>query len=262
MNRDNGRTSAEAATDAVLTNESPAVRDQKIDLAAAFRIFGRLGFDLGVAGHITARHAEDPELFWVNPLGRSFNRMRACDLQLVDGQGRVVHGGRPINHSAYVIHSHIHRQLPAVNAVAHAHSPHGVAWSSLGRTLEPINQNACVFFDDQVLFDDYFGPVLADDEGAKIASALAESRAKAAVLVNHGVVTVGGSVAEAAWWFIAFERAAQVALLCEAAATRPRQVAENVARDAHSVSGTPRAGVLAFQPLRNWILHEEPDLVD
>ncbi|GAB3958830.1 hypothetical protein GCM10029978_004620 [Actinoallomurus acanthiterrae] len=235
--------SATAATEAVLTpSESAVVREQKIALAAAFRIFGRLGFDLGVAGHITARHAEHPDLFWVNPLGRSFMRMRASDLHLVDHTGRVVLGDEAINHSAFVIHSHIHRAMPTVNSVAHAHSPYGVAWSSLGRLLDPINQNACVFFEDHVLLDDYFGPVLADDEGAKIASLLSEAGAKAAILKNHGLLTVGGSVAEAAWWFVAMERVAQVQLLAESAATPPCLVDADVAREARTVSGTAAAG--------------------
>lgn len=263
MDRNQGREAADDATAAVLAaDESAAVRQQKVELAAVFRVFGRLGFDLGVAGHVTARHAERPDLFWVNPLGRSFMRMRASDLQLADHNGNVVRGGRTINHSAFVIHSHIHETLPHVNAVAHAHSPHGVAWSSLGRLLDPINQNACVFYEDQVLFDEYFGPVLSDQEGAKIAATLGESRAKAAILRNHGLLTVGRTVTEAAWWFIAMERAAQVQLLAESAASPPVPIDPDVARDARRVSGTPQAGELGFRPLLEYVLHEEPGLTD
>jgi len=263
MDRRAGTEAADRAARAALGHaESEAVRQQKVELAAAFRIFGRLGFDLGVAGHITARHADDPELFWVNPLGRAFMRMRTTDLHLVDHRGRVVEGGQAINHSAFVIHAHIHQALPQVNAVAHAHSPHGVAWSSLGRLLDPINQNACVFFEDHVLFDEYFGPVLTDQEGSKIAAALSEADGKGAILRNHGLITVGGSVPEAAWWFIAMERAAQVQLLAESAATAPVPIEPQVARDARRVSGTPQAGRLGCRPLLDWILHEEPDLLD
>lgn len=263
MDRIEGMAAADDATAEVLADaESPAVQQQKIELAAVFRVFGRLGFDLGVAGHVTVRHAERPDLFWVNPLGRSFMRMRVSDLQLADHHGHVVRGGRTINHSAFVIHSHIHEALPRVNAVAHAHSPHGVAWSSLGRLLDPINQNACVFFEDQVLFDEYSGPVLSDQEGAKIASTLDESQAKAAVLRNHGLLTVGRTVTEAAWWFIAMERAAQVQLLAESAATAPVRIDPEVAREARRVSGTPQAGELGFRPLLEHVLHEERDLTD
>lgn len=263
MDRRMGTQAADRAALAALGNgEARDVRQQKIELAAAFRVFGRLGFDLGVAGHITARHAEDPGLFWVNALGRSFMRMRASDLQLVDHRGRVVQGGQPINHSAFIIHAHIHEAMPQVNAVAHAHSPHGVAWSSLGRLLDPINQNACVFFEDHVLFDEYFGPVLTEQEGAKIAAALSEAGGKGVILRNHGLLTLGGSVPEAAWWFIAMERAAQVQLLAQGAAGEPMRVEPAVARDARQVSGTAQAGRLGFQPLLDWIVHEEPDLLD
>lgn len=263
MDRNEGKMAANIAAIEVLTpTESDAVVQQKLELAATFRIFGRLGFDLGVAGHVTVRHAEHPDLFWVNPLGRSFMRIRVSDLQLVNHHGEVVSGGQTINHSAFIIHSHIHEALPNVNAVAHAHSPHGVAWSSLGRLLDPINQNACVFFEDHVLFDEYFGPVLSDGEGAKIAATLSDSGAKAAILMNHGLLTVGTSVPEAAWWFIALERVARVQLLAESAATPPRLIEPEVARDARQISGTPAAGELGFRPLFEWILHDEPDLAD
>src|SRR5690349_4548700 len=77
--------------------------NRKQRLAAAFRLFGRFGFDLGVAGHITARDPEFPDRFWVNPLAVHFSRMRVSDLLLVDHEGHILHGDRPVNHSAFVI---------------------------------------------------------------------------------------------------------------------------------------------------------------
>jgi ribulose-5-phosphate 4-epimerase/fuculose-1-phosphate aldolase len=65
-------------------------RHHKQRLAAAFRIFGRLGFDEGLAGHITARDPELPDHFWVNPLGMNFRQIRAKDLLLVNDRGEVV----------------------------------------------------------------------------------------------------------------------------------------------------------------------------
>ena len=74
---------------------------------------------------------------------------------------------------------------------------HGKAWSSLGRLLDPITQDACAFYNDHVMFDDYTGVVLSTDEGMRIATALGD--AKAAVLRDHGLLTVGESVDEAVW---------------------------------------------------------------
>src|SRR3954462_9890468 len=77
----------------------------KQQLAAAFRLFGKFGFDEGVAGHITARDPEHSDMFWVNPFGRSFKQMRVSDLILVNHTGEVVEGDAPVNQAAVAIHS-------------------------------------------------------------------------------------------------------------------------------------------------------------
>ena len=101
-------------------------------LAAAFRLFGRFGFDEGVAGHITARDPEHADRFWVNPFGMNFKQIRASDLICVDHEGTVVEGDWPLNAAAFAIHSQVHRARPDVMAAAHAHSVHGKTFSSLG----------------------------------------------------------------------------------------------------------------------------------
>jgi ribulose-5-phosphate 4-epimerase/fuculose-1-phosphate aldolase len=245
-------------------NESASIlaserADRKARLAVAFRVFAHLGFDLGVAGHITARDPELTDHFWVNPLARHFSQIRVSNLVLVAHDGTIVDGKGPINHSAFVIHSRIHAARPDVISVAHAHSVHGVAIASLGCNLRPINQNACAFFEDCVLFDEYSGPVLALEEGERIAQTL--GNAKATILRNHGLLTVGRSVDEAAWWFIALERACQVQLLASAAGALV-DIDAHVARVARDVGGTHEAGHLGFQPLYQWMSEHQPDVFD
>src|ERR1700691_6333453 len=70
---------------------------RKQRLAAGFRLFSKFGFDEGVAGHITARDPEDPELFWVNPFAVHFGAISTSDLICVNAQGDVVEGNRPVN---------------------------------------------------------------------------------------------------------------------------------------------------------------------
>ncbi|WP_410677053.1 class II aldolase/adducin family protein [Amycolatopsis sp. cmx-4-68] len=226
-------------------------------LVAAFRLFGRYGFDLGVAGHITARDPERPDHFWVNPLAVPFTRMKVSDLLLLNHEGEVLHGDRPVNHSAFIIHSRIHAARPDVVSVAHAHTTYGTAWAAMARPLDPISQNACVFFEDHVLYDDYDGPVMAAQEGEKIADRL--GGAKAAILRNHGLLTVGRSVDEAAWWFIAMDRACQVQLIAEAAGT-PTLIDPETARAAREISGRASSGELGFQPLFDLITAEPSDM--
>src|SRR5207302_3979926 len=116
----------------------------------------------------TARDPERLDHFWVNPFGMHFSRIRVSDLILVDHDGNVVEGNRPVNRAAFAIHSQLHAARPDVVAAAHSHSLHGKAWSTLGRLLDPITQDACAFYGDHGLFDDYTGVVLDLDEGKRI----------------------------------------------------------------------------------------------
>ena len=136
---------------------------------------------------------------------------------------------------------------------------HGKAWSSLGRMLDPITQDACAFYDDHVMFDDYTGVVLSTDEGMRIATALGD--AKAAILRNHGLLTVGESVDEAVWWFITMDRSCQAQLLAEAVG-KPILIDEDDARLTYTQVGTHLAGWFSFQPMYEMIVAQQPDLLD
>ena len=84
---------------------------RKQRLAAAFRLFGKFGFDEGVAGHITARDPELLDHFWVNPFGKSFKQIRVSDLILVSHAGEVVEGDAMVNGAAFAIHSQVHARV-------------------------------------------------------------------------------------------------------------------------------------------------------
>jgi ribulose-5-phosphate 4-epimerase/fuculose-1-phosphate aldolase len=232
---------------------------RKQRLAAAFRLFGQFGFDEGVAGHITARDPELLDHFWVNPFGMSFRQIRVKDLILVNDTGEVVQGTWPVNAAAFAIHSQVHAARTDVVAAAHAHSLNGKAWSSLRRPLDPLTQDSCAFYGDHALFDDFTGVVLDIEEGKRIAHALGEH--KAVILSNHGLLTVGHTVDEAAWWFITMERTCQAQLLAEAAGSPVLIDPEQAAKTAGQV-GSPLAGWVSFQPLYDWITTIQPDLLE
>jgi len=232
---------------------------RKQRLAAGFRLFGKFGFDEGVAGHITARDPEHLDQFWVNPFGMSFKQIRVSDLIRVDRNGDVVEGNASVNAAAFAIHSQVHEARPDVVAAAHSHSLHGKAWSSLGRLLDPLTQDACAFHDDHALFDDYTGVVLDLEEGKRIAHALGDH--KAVILRNHGLLTVGHSVDEAVWWFITMERTCQAQLLAEAAGT-PVLISPEAAEHTRSQVGSHVAGWFSFSPLYETIVREQPDLLE
>jgi ribulose-5-phosphate 4-epimerase/fuculose-1-phosphate aldolase len=232
---------------------------RKQRLAAGFRIFSKCGFGEGVAGHITARDPVLPDHFWVNPFGMHFSLIRTSDLLLVNHHGEVVEGDRAVNQAAFAIHSQVHAARPDVVAAAHSHSTYGRAWSALGRPLDPITQDVCAFYGDHAVFDDYTGVVLDVEEGKRIAHALGDC--KAAILRNHGLLTVGHSVDEAVWWFVTMERSCQVQVLAEAAGT-PVLIDPEMAALTRTQVGSHIAGWFSFQPLYDRIVREQPDLFD
>src|SRR6266705_2621795 len=234
-------------------------RHRKERLAAAFRLFAKFGFDEGVAGHITARDPERLDHFWVNPFGVHFRHIRVSDLILVNAKGEVVQGKRPVNIAAFAIHSSIHHARPDVIAAAHSHSLYGKAWASLGRPLDAITQDACAFFEDHAVFDDFTGVVYETSEGERIARALGEK--KAAILRNHGLLTVGHTVDEAAWWFITMDRSCQAQLLAEAAG-QPHRIPHETAKNTYALVGSHLAGWFQFQPLWQRISRAQPDLFE
>ncbi|GAB3164221.1 class II aldolase/adducin family protein [Microbispora hainanensis] len=233
-------------------------RHRKERLAAALRLFGRFGFEEGVAGHITARDPEHTDHFWVNPFGMSFKQIKVGDLILVNHEGQVVEGRYHVNKAAFAIHSMVHQARPDVVAAAHSHSVYGKALSALGTLLEPLTQDACAFYEDHALFDDYTGVVVETEEGRRIAQALGSH--KAVILRNHGLLTVGDSVEAAAWWFITMERSCQAQLAAKAAGPTVPITHEN-AKLTHGQIGNDLVGWINFQPLLDQILASDPDLL-
>jgi ribulose-5-phosphate 4-epimerase/fuculose-1-phosphate aldolase len=192
------------------------------------------------------------------PVRHALRHIRASDLILVNHQGDVVEGDRAVNGAAFAIHSQVHAARPDAVAAAHSHSVYGKAWSSLGRLLDPITQDSCSFYGDHGLFDDYTGVVVDIEEGKRIAHALGDN--KAAILRNHGLLTVGHSVDEAVWWFITMERTCQAQLLAEAAGT-PISIDPEMAELTSRQVGSHFAGWFSFQPLYDRIVREQPDLL-
>lgn len=231
---------------------------RKNQLAAAFRLFSKFGFDNGVAGHITARDPEFPDCYWVNPYKMHFSHIKASDLILVNEAGEIIEGDRPVNKAALVIHSAVHKARPDAIAAAHAHSTYGQIWSTTGKLLRPITQDSCAFYEDHTLFDDYTGVVYEEAEGERIAQALGDK--KASILRNHGLLTVGGSVAEAAWWFIAMERSCREHVYANMLGN-PIEIDLEYAKETYKDEGPPEAGRDQFQPLWEMIVKEQPDLL-
>jgi len=238
---------------------------RKQRLAAAYRLFAQLGFEVGVAGHFTARDPVDTDHFWINPLGVPFSQIRVSDLMRVDGDGRVVEGEGVLNTSALELHYDLQKARPEVVGIAHVHGFHGRVWSSLGKLFQPITAESSYFQGDQVLFPRL---ALRNAEGGverdrdRVSRAFVDTFAQHNLLVwqNHGLWTVGQSVETAAWRFILADDTARAHLLAYSAGTP-------VIPDLDPPKASDKAGQeffawLNFLPLWDRIRAEQPDLLD
>jgi ribulose-5-phosphate 4-epimerase/fuculose-1-phosphate aldolase len=227
-------------------------------LAGTCRIFGIHGFSEGLLGHITVRDPEHADRFWVNPVGVSMGRMRVSDLVQVSHRGEILHGKGPVNPAGLLLHTAVHHARPDVGAVCHSHSMHGSTWASLGRVLDPITQDACVFYERQALILE--PRVTRDATGAsQFAAAFGDKRV--AIHASHGIFTTGQTIDEAAWWFVLMNQCCGAQLQVEAVGSPLKFSAED-ARWIASVLGTPLFGWLSYQTLWDELILTNPDLVE
>ncbi|KAL4928460.1 class II aldolase/adducin domain protein [Aspergillus undulatus] len=232
----------------------------KEHMAAAFRYFGKEGFNEGISGHISVRDPVLKDHFWINPFAKHFSAMKASDLVLVDGDGYVTEGGAqlPINEAGFMIHSEIHKARPDVMAAAHTHGIYGKTWSVFGKPVEMLTQDACNFYGKLSVYEDHGGVALAADEGRAIANALGKDNI-GCILQNHGLLTVGSTVDEAAWLFVSLDHACHGQLMAEAAAANgiPKKIIpDHVAKYTADAAQNAHNFYKEFQPEFDLIVEE------
>ncbi|KAK6084849.1 aldolase [Seiridium cupressi] len=221
-------------------------------MAGAFRVFASEGYAEGISGHISVRDPEYTDRFWINPLGVHFGMLKASDMICVDLDGEVVGGNSAgsINAAGFQIHSAVHRTRPDVHAICHTHSIHGRAWSAFAKPLEMLNQDVCYLYNAHSVYADYGGIVNESSEGERIAASLGTG--KGAILMNHGLLTVGQTVDEAAYLFCLMERSCKVQLLIEAAGLDKHCVSDEEAAYNFKMASTPETLYCEFQPHLNY----------
>ncbi|KAL2886051.1 Meiotically up-regulated protein 14 [Ceratocystis lukuohia] len=217
-------------------------------MAGAFRVFARKGFTEGAAGHISVRDPVNPSTFWINPMGVHFGMLTARDMVHVDENGTVIGGNRrAVNAAGFMIHSAIHRARPDVHAACHAHSAQGKAWSTFGRELEMLNQDACIFWNNHTVYKNFGGVVLAAEEGERIAEALGPKH-RSVILQNHGLLTVGSTVDEAAYLFTLLDRTCEVQMIVESTRLEKKIIDDKEAQYTYVVDADPETLYSEFQP--------------
>lgn len=235
---------------------------RKERLVAACRAFALHNVDYGFAGHLTVRDPEYPNRYWTNPMAVHFSQVKISNLILADHAGNVLEGEYALNRAGFVLHAAVHEANPDIVAMCHAHTVYGTAFAALGRPLDPITQDAAVFFEDHVVIKDEAGAV-AVEEKAGLSVADHFKNVKAAIHQNHGLLTVSRhSIEAAAFWFLALERCCQQQLLVEATGSKPVMVSERNARYSREHVGSEYIGWLHFQPIYEQLVQTSPDMFE
>lgn len=174
--------------------------------------------------------------------------LKASDMVHVNEEGQVIGGNKvAVNAAGFTIHSAIHRARPDLNAACHTHSPAGKAWSTFGKPLDLINQDSCNFYGIQTVYESFGGVVLEAEEGDRVAAALGE-HARVAILQNHGLLTAGGTVDEAAYLFTSMEKTCEVQLMVESVNLEKRFIGDEQAKYTAKVNADPETLYVEFQP--------------
>ena len=180
----------------------------RVDLAACYRLIALHGWDDLVFTHISVKIPGPEHHFLINPYGLMFDEITASSLVKIDMQcNPVMPTPFKVNPAGFVIHSAIHEVRDDAGCVLHTHTRAGVAVSAMKRGLMPISQQATVVL-QSLAYHDYEGIAVRDDERARLQAHLGDK--SYLMLRNHGLLTVGRSVAEAFLYMYTFESACQV----------------------------------------------------
>ncbi|MDB4961262.1 MAG: class aldolase [Myxococcales bacterium] len=189
----------------------------RVDLAACYRLVAHYGWDDLIFTHISARLPGPDHQFLINPYGMTFDEITASNLVKIDLDGRkVMDSPFEINPAGFTIHSAIHAARDDAKCVLHTHSINGVAVSASRQGVLPLSQQS-TFVLASLGYHDYEGVALNADEKPRLVRDLGDKTFF--MLRNHGLLTVGSSIADAFLAMYLFESACTIQLRAQAAAT-------------------------------------------
>jgi len=185
---------------------APRDRDVRWELAAALRQFGRLGYEFGFNGHVSARAPEAPGHYWVNPFGVSISTVVPSDFVLVDGDGEIVDQRGSYRINGFAGNLALHQAIPEAAVAVHLHTPRAFIWSGLGKPFEAVNTDSALVVNLVGLSSTIWG------DGGRTNVEFAQEGKRIFLQKGHGLATWGSTVGEAAFYLWAAERAADANL--------------------------------------------------
>jgi ribulose-5-phosphate 4-epimerase/fuculose-1-phosphate aldolase len=229
---------------------SPEEWAARVDLAACYRLVADFGWDDLVFTHISARVPGSGHAFLINPYGMLFEEITASSLVKVDAQGnKLMDSPFPVNPAGFTIHSAVHGARHDVACVLHTHSLNGVAVSAQEGGLLPLSQQS-IFILASLGYHSYEGVALRDEEKARLTADLGDRTFL--MLRNHGLLTVGETVADAFLSMYTFEAACTIQVRAQAGGGKlipiPAQIIAGAQAQAKAVT-KGLGGMLAWPAL-------------
>jgi len=198
----------------------------RVDLAACYRLVALFGWDDLIFTHISARMPGPEHHFLINPYGMTFDEITASSLVKVDLHGnKVADSPYSINPAGFTIHSAVHAARDDAQCVLHVHSVNGVAVSAQDAGLLPLSQHSMLVL-TSLAYHDYEGLALNEDEKPRLVRDLADKRFL--MLRNHGLLTVGRSVAEAFVAMYFFEAACMMQVRAQSGGGKLRLISQSI----------------------------------
>jgi ribulose-5-phosphate 4-epimerase/fuculose-1-phosphate aldolase len=247
---------------------SAAESRTRIDLAAAHRIAVRQGFNEGIFNHLTFVVPGRSDRYYQIPFGMHWSEVKGSSFMEVGiDDGKVKRGEGEVERSCYCIHAPIHRALPHAKAVFHTHMPYASALTRLeDPRIKEIGQTE-VGMMGQIAYDDHYtGPALEPEEGERLAKVIGDSTIL--FMANHGITTMGETVADAYDRLYYIERAAQVQIYAMWTGQPLKQMpAAVVAKTKRDIGGPGRYDGSSpaqrhFDALKRMLDREEPDYAE
>jgi ribulose-5-phosphate 4-epimerase/fuculose-1-phosphate aldolase len=232
----------------------------RVDLAAAFRWFARLGMHESVANHFSYALSEEGGQFLINPRGRHFSRMRASELLLLDVNDEdTLRRPNAPDPTAWYIHGRLHAKLPQARCIMHLHPRNATVIAALAdSSIPPIDQNTMRFYGRVAQDEAYGGMALCEEEGDRLAKVIGDK--PVLMMGNHGVMVVAPTIAQALDEMYYLERACETLVTCYATGRPLRVASANVAAlTAQQWVEYPQLAEDHFAEVKAILDAEEPD---
>ena len=208
-------TSTNTSTASLKNKVSAEEWQTRVDLAACYRLVAHYGWDDLVYTHITAKIPGAEDQFLINPYGMMFAEITASNLVKIDLAGNKLDADNPypVNPAGFTIHSAIHAARHDAQCVLHVHTPNGIAVSAQKGGVLPISQQS-IFVLASLAYHDYEGVALNADEKPRLVRDFGDKTFF--MLRNHGLLTVGGSIADAFQAMYFFEATCMIQIRAQA----------------------------------------------